>query len=75
MDAKDAVRSAGGRTSLIGSLNYTETLLMGTPEAVETQASEAVEIGVQVLGPECAVSLRTPLHNLKARRRAVKSYC
>jgi uroporphyrinogen-III decarboxylase len=47
----------------------------GPPEAVEARARQAVEAGVQILAPECAVPLRTPMENLKALHRAVKSYC
>ena len=72
VDARDAVRAAGGRMALIGGVNNPQTLLRGTPEAVAAEASLAVEAGVQVLAPECAVPLRTPLENLKAIHRAVR---
>jgi len=67
-----AVRAAGGRLSLIGNVNNIEVLLAGTQEAVEKQACYAIESGVRVLSPECAVPLRTPLENLKAIKRGVK---
>jgi MtaA/CmuA family methyltransferase len=70
----DAVRVAGGRMALVGNVNNTEILLAGTCEAVEQHARHAVESGVHVLAPECAVPLRTPVENLKAIRRAVKHY-
>jgi len=72
VDAAEAVRAAGGRLSLIGNVNNIEVLLSGTPEAVEKQACYALESGVRVLSPECAVPLHTPLENLKAIKRGVK---
>ncbi len=74
VDAADAVSAAGGRISLVGNVNNPEILLAGTPEAVERHARQAVECGIRVLAPECAVPLRTPLENLKTIHRAVKHY-
>lgn len=74
VNAKDAVRAAGGRMALVGGVNNTETLLRGTPEAVEAEARQAVEAGVRVLAPECAIPLRAPLENLRALHRAVRSF-
>ena len=74
VDAVDAMRAAGGRMSLVGNVNNTEILLAGTSEAAEQHARHAVESGVRVLAPECAVPLRTPLENLKAIHRAVRHY-
>ncbi len=71
VDAREAVRAAG-RMPLVGNVNNTDLLLRGTPEAVEKHARYALEAGVRVLAPECAVPLRTPLQNLKAIHRAVK---
>jgi [methyl-Co(III) methanol-specific corrinoid protein]:coenzyme M methyltransferase len=73
VDAKDAVQAAG-RMSLVGNVNNTELLLRGTPETVEQHARHAVEAGVRVLAPECAIPLRTPLENLKSLHRAVRRY-
>jgi MtaA/CmuA family methyltransferase len=71
VDAKDAVQAAG-RMPLVGNVNNPEVLYRGTPEAAEAQARYAAEAGVRVVGPECAVPLRTPLENLVAIRRAVR---
>ena len=69
VDAKQAVRAAGSMP-LIGNVNNLETLLRGTPASVEAEARYAIEAGVRVIGPECAVPLRTPLENLRAIHRA-----
>ncbi|HSB79086.1 MAG TPA: MtaA/CmuA family methyltransferase [Candidatus Methylomirabilis sp.] len=71
VDAEDAVQAAG-RMSLVGNVNNTELLLRGTPDAVTQHARYAVDSGVRVLAPECAIPLRTPLENLRALHRAVR---
>ena len=65
-DPKYVVETIGERISLVGCVNTSETLLMGTPEDVYKQARSAIEAGVNIIGPECAVGLPTPMENLKA---------
>jgi len=69
VDAFDAVRAVGGRISLVGNVNNPTVLYTGTPEQAAEQARYALTAGVQVLGPECAVPLRTPIANLRAIER------
>lgn len=66
VDAKEAVRIIGGRISLVGNVNNPRALLQGTPEDVYRQARYAIEAGVDIIGPECAIPLTTPLENLRA---------
>ena len=72
VDAYDAVRAAAGRMALVGNVNNSEVLLDGTPAMVEEVTRYARDAGVQVLGPECAVPLHTPVENLRAIARAVE---
>ena len=71
VDARDAVAKIAGRMSLMGNVNNPEALLNGTPQEVAAQTRYAVEAGVDVVGPECAIPLRTPLANLRAITEAV----
>jgi [methyl-Co(III) methanol-specific corrinoid protein]:coenzyme M methyltransferase len=67
--ANDAVKArqiVGQRMSLIGNINNPDTLLRGTPEDVLRECRYAIAAGVDILGPECAVPLRTPNRNLLA---------
>jgi MtaA/CmuA family methyltransferase len=66
VDAGDAITKVDGRMSLMGNVNNPEALLNGTANEVAEQSLYAIEAGVQVIGPECAIPLRTPLQNLKA---------
>jgi MtaA/CmuA family methyltransferase len=66
VDAKAAVERIGARVSLVGNVNNPRVLLQGTPENVYRQARYAIEAGVDIIGPECAIPLATPLANLQA---------
>lgn len=72
VDAKAAVKRVGKRMSLVGNINNPQVLYQGTPEDVYKQARYAIEAGVHMIGPECAVPLATPLENLKAIVAAVQ---
>jgi MtaA/CmuA family methyltransferase len=64
-DPKKAVEAAGGQISLLGGISNIQALLQGTPDDVYQQARYNIEAGVDSIGPECAISLQTPLENLK----------
>ena len=66
VDAAEAVRRVGDRISLIGNVNNARVLYQGTPEDVHLQVRYAVASGVNIIAPECAIPLATPLENLKA---------
>ncbi|MCR4412224.1 MAG: hypothetical protein NUV77_07335 [Thermoguttaceae bacterium] len=56
---------AGGALALMGGIsNY--KLLRGTPDEIRADAEAALVAGIDIVGPECAIPLGTPLANLKA---------
>ncbi len=56
---------AGERLALMGGIsNY--KLLRGTADEIAADAEAASRAGIDVVGPECAIPLATPLANLKA---------
>ncbi len=56
---------AGERMALMGGIsNY--RLLQGTSQEIRAMAQAAATAGIDVVGPECAIPLKTPLANLKA---------
>ncbi len=62
---------AGPELSLMGGIsNY--MLLSGSPDDLVKAAAEAGKSGIDIIGPECAVPLSTPLENLKAVASSVK---
>lgn len=56
---------AGDRLALMGGINNLR-LLQGTPDEITSMARAAATAGVDVIGPECAIPLATPLANLRA---------
>lgn len=56
---------AGDRLSLMGGISNLK-LLQTTPEQIRTDADAAHAARIDVIGPECAIPLTTPLANLKA---------
>lgn len=72
VDARAAVEKVAGRISLMGNINNVEVLQNGTPAQVAEHTRYVMEAGVQVIGPECAVPLRTPNENLKMIANAVR---
>ncbi|MDI6755519.1 MAG: uroporphyrinogen decarboxylase family protein, partial [Thermodesulfobacteriota bacterium] len=66
VDAQEAVRVVNREMSLVGNINNATTLLRGTPEDVRKQVRYSIKAGVDIIGPECAVPLQTPLRNLRA---------
>jgi len=62
---EDVRTLAGAQLALMGGVsNY--TLLRGTAAEVRAQAAAAAAAGINVVGPECAIPLTTPLANLQA---------
>ncbi len=66
VDSRDAVQRVGHQISLVGNVNNPLVLLQGSPEDVYKQARYAIEAGVHMIAPECAIPLSTPLENLRA---------
>ena len=66
VDSREAVGRIGEKVSLVGNINNPQALLQGTPEDVYQQARYAIEAGVQIIAPECAIPLTTPLENFRA---------
>jgi len=75
VDADMAVRTVNHEMSLIGNIANRDVLFGGTPEDVYKQARYGIEAGVDILAPECAVPLQTPIANLKAIVEAAKEGC
>jgi [methyl-Co(III) methanol-specific corrinoid protein]:coenzyme M methyltransferase len=65
VNLKATVAEAAGKMSLMGNINIPDVLLAGNPEMVRAACQRALDGGVQILSPECAVPLSTPLENLR----------
>jgi [methyl-Co(III) methanol-specific corrinoid protein]:coenzyme M methyltransferase len=64
IDARFAVKQMQGKMTLMGNVNNPDVLLKGSPQEVAEAVRYAIEAGVQIVGPECAIPLTTPDENL-----------
>ena len=63
-----------GRISLVGNINNPETLFAKGPEEVHGEVLANLQAGVQLIAPECAIPLQTPLENLLEISRTVRHW-
>ena len=66
-------RAAAGKFSIMGNVN-TGDLLSGAPEQIERQVFDALDAGVDIISPGCAVSPKCPTSNLLAMKHAVEKW-
>ncbi|HYB20822.1 MAG TPA: MtaA/CmuA family methyltransferase [Thermodesulfobacteriota bacterium] len=66
VDAREAAKIVNREMALVGNVNNPTALLRGTPEDVRRQVRYSIQAGVDIIAPECAVPLQTPLRNLRA---------
>jgi len=78
LDLADCKRRIGGRVTLIGNLDPTQTILRGTPDLVRQQSVEAITKagagGGFILGTGCFVPYDSPIENLKAMVEAAETF-
>ena len=69
----EARRLAGNKMALMGGISNLDTIRNGTLESVGKDVREKVRIGIDIVGPECAVPLDAPFENLKEITRVAKT--
>ncbi len=62
----EMVEKAAGKMKLAGNVNNPVTLYARGPEEARAEAQAAIDAGVDIIAPECAVPLQAPVVNLKA---------
>jgi len=70
-EAKEAV---GNKIILAGNIDNIKVLLFGTPYDVKKAVFENIDAGIEMIAPECAVPLTTPISNLQAIVAGVREY-
>jgi len=63
--AAEARRLAGEKLALMGGTSNINVVRNGTPESIAKDIAEKLRVGVDIVGPECAVPLDAPCENLK----------
>ncbi|MCY4080820.1 MAG: hypothetical protein OXF54_11290 [Caldilineaceae bacterium] len=62
----EMVEKAAGKMKLTGNVNNPITLYARGPAEARAEAQAAIDAGVDIIAPECAVPLQAPVANLKA---------
>ena len=73
-DPQEAVDIVAGRIGLVGNINNPVTLYSKGPDDVRAEVYRALDAGVKMIAPECAIPLATKLENLLEIPRAVKDW-
>ena len=73
-EPEESMDAVDGRISLVGNINNPQTLFAEGPEEVRAQVFRNLDAGVQLVAPECAVPLQTPIENLLEIPRAVADW-
>jgi len=70
----ESMSAMAGRMTLAGNINNPQTLFSGSPVEVRQEVRAALDAGVGLIAPECAIPLQTPLQNLQAIPAAVTEW-
>jgi MtaA/CmuA family methyltransferase len=71
---EESMEAVGGKIRLVGNVNNPETLYAKGAEDVKLEVRRNLEAGVQMVGPECAIPLQTPIESLRAIRETVVEF-
>jgi [methyl-Co(III) methanol-specific corrinoid protein]:coenzyme M methyltransferase len=69
-----SMQIVGDRIALVGNINNPVTLFSKGPEEVQQEVNKALEAGVQLVGPECAIPLTTPVESLREIPHGVSAW-
>jgi [methyl-Co(III) methanol-specific corrinoid protein]:coenzyme M methyltransferase len=70
----EAMAAVNGGIRLVGNINNPTTLYARGPEEVRAEVYRALDAGVQVIAPECAIPLKTKAENLVEIPTAVEDW-
>lgn len=71
---QESLDAVCGRCALVGNINNPETLFARSPEHVHAEVLANLDAGIQLIGPECAIPLQTPIENLIEIPKAVREW-
>ena len=69
-----SIKPLAGDTKILGNVSSKKTMILGSTEDVKAESKKALKAGVDLLEPECGVSLITPIKNIKALVEARDEY-
>ena len=71
---QESMEAVHGDIALVGNINNPETLFSKGPEEVRQEVLRNLEAGVQLIAPECAIPLQTPIENLLEIPKTVREW-
>ena len=71
---EESIDAVHGEIALAGNINNPETLFAKGPAEVRREVLANLEAGVQIVAPECAIPLQTPIENLLEIPKTVKEW-
>jgi [methyl-Co(III) methanol-specific corrinoid protein]:coenzyme M methyltransferase len=71
VQAARATALANGRISIMGGVSNVAALLAGDEARIAAEVQAALDAGVNIIGPECAIPLRTKMRSLACIREAL----
>lgn len=71
--ARTARDLAGDSIALVGGVNNVESLLACDEARIRVDVLQAVSAGIDIIGPECAIPLGTPMRSLRMIMQAIAS--
>ncbi len=72
VSAAKARRLAGEGLALMGGTSNIEIVRNGAPKSIAEDVAEKLRIGIDIIGPECAVPLDAPYENLRTMAKVTK---
>lgn len=73
-DPVESMAAVNGKIRLVGNINNPTTLYARGPEEVRAEVNAALDAGVQLIAPECAIPLKTKLENLLEIPAAIEDW-
>jgi len=73
--AAEARKLAGEKLALMGGTSNIDLVRSGTPESITKDVAEKLDIGVDIVGPECAVPLDAPYENIRTIADVTRRLC
>ena len=67
-----ARKLAGDKLALMGGTSNFAIIHDGAPESIAADVREKLAVGIDILGPECAVPLDAPWRNIRLLSDAAK---
>lgn len=72
-DIGRSLRLMAGKCQLVGNINNPRTLFRGSVADVQREVRAAIDAGLTLIGPECALPLACPLENLRAIPQTIQT--